>query len=502
MLFNSLEFLIFAPIALAVSALLRGWLLKTWLIGASYVFYGWAQPSFCLLLLVSTTVDFFAAQGVARFKQAWPRRLCLLGSIATNLGLLGYFKYAGFFAQSINALTDAGLPVPYILLPAGISFYTFQTLSYTIDVYRGRLKPTSNFLTMALYVSFFPQLVAGPIERAGHLMAQLDTPPNRTQDDAMAGITRILWGLMKKVVFADWLSFYSRQILATPESFHGWELALAVTCFAYVIYLDFSAYSDIAIGLARCMGIRLRENFKHPYIARNVSEFWRRWHISLSEWLRDYLYFPLGGSRKGSIRTGLNLVIVMFLGGLWHGADWRFVLWGLWHGLGLLIYHAWSQAWPKLQSKLLPSLKQNENHPIKPDGFAPFRIRDVPAIALTFGFVWISWIPFAAQPITGPKGRVEQTGLQTAQKIFDGVFRSTDKGFWGSPTGWEVVDVLRVVIVLAIAILAHYTRALGIGQGLLAIRNPYLIGLFWAVVIIISVLLLAPTSDRFIYFQF
>ncbi len=480
MFFNSYAFVIFLPIALAGAALLRGWALKLWLISLSYIFYGWAEPVYVLLLVASTVLDYTAAQGIQNAgDRVGRKRLWLLASICGNLGLLGFFKYADFGLRTVNAVTGLEYELLNLYLPAGISFYTFQTMSYTLDVYRGKMTPTRSFLTMALYVSFFPQLVAGPIERARDLMPQLHQRQKRDPQDVLAGITRILWGLMKKVVFADWLGHFTSQVFTFPHAFTAWDTALAITCFAFVIYLDFSAYSDIAIGSARCMGIRLRENFKHPYLSRNISEFWRRWHISLSEWLRDYLYFPLGGSRRGVPRTFANVGIVMFLGGLWHGADWAFVLWGLWHGLGLIVFHAWSL----LRVKWFGESKRPEGR----EGFPAFRLWDLPAIALTFAFVWVSWVLFASG------------GIDKADVMFRKLFTKP----WGEfAMRWPTEDMARISAFLAVAILAHLVRGLGWTDRLNKVRQPAVVGAFWGLLIVLIALLFAPASTRFIYFQF
>ena len=488
MLFNSFDFVVFAPIAIAGAILLRGAGLKLWLIVLSYIFYGWAAPWYCLLLVASTVLDYTVALQLHATQNPHRRKLWLLASLAGNLGMLGFFKYADFTIGTYNALANTEVPLLELFLPAGISFYTFQTLSYTIDVYRGRMTPTRNFLTMAAYVSFFPQLVAGPIERAGDLMPQLENKPQRAPDDVLLGVTRILWGLTKKVVFADWLGFFAFEVIQQPDAYTTWDVALAITCFAFVIYLDFSAYSDIAIGLARCMGVRLRENFKHPYLARNISEFWRRWHISLSEWLRDYLYFPLGGSRKGVPRTLLNLTIVMALGGLWHGAGWPFVLWGLWHGLGLVVFHSWSE--------LRARKRGQTERPKRADGFAVFKLRDLPAIALTFAFVWVSWVLFAAG------------SMENANAILSRLFTQP----WGeieslfAPPGFDA-SLSRVGVFLGIAVIMHLVRGLLAGR-LRSERlqqwaqHPITLGVFWAGLLIIMALAHAPVAVRFIYFQF
>lgn len=474
MVFNSYAFLIFAPVVLLTAAWLRGRALRIWLIVASYVFYGWAEPAYCLLLLASTLLDFNLAQRIDQSDSPHKRKQYLWLSIFGNLGMLASFKYLGFFTQTINGVAGLlhvplELDSPQISLPAGISFYTFQTLAYTIDVYRGKMKATTRFSTMALYVAFFPQLVAGPIERAERLMPQIEQRQPRNSDDVMSGISRILWGLLKKIVFADWLAILANDVFSRPGSASQWELVLATYAFAFQIYLDFSAYTDIAIGLSRTMGITLQENFRWPYLSRNISEFWRRWHISLSTWLRDYLYIPLGGSRSGVMRTALNVLIVMFLGGLWHGADWKFVNWGLWHGMGLVIYHFWS--------------KFTRSHN---DENTPFRIRHIPGIFLTFHFVLFSWVLFRAESMT------------SAIKIFQKLFSP-----WPEVSFlWSMEDIARPALVLLLAVAAHAVRGMGWTDKLTRVRSPYLVGIFWGLIVVMIALFAAPIRARFIYFQF
>lgn len=475
MLFNSIEFLIFAPLALLGHALLRGKPMKVWLVIASYIFYGWADPRYILLLVFSTVLDFYVGGAIFDAKSERRRKLLLYASLLGNLGVLAMFKYTGFLTRSINAALaaggfDVGLPVWEPPLPVGISFYTFQTLSYTIDIYRRKLEPTRSLTTFALYVAFFPQLVAGPIERATHLLRQLEQKCVRSSEDIAVGVTRIFWGLTKKIVFADWLAVYVDQVYGSYNQASGFELTLATYAFAFQIYLDFSAYSDIAIGLARMMGIDILENFKWPYLARNVSEFWRRWHISLSTWLRDYLYFSLGGSRKGAVMTIVNVIIVMFLGGLWHGARWTFVVWGLWIGVALAIYHVWSH------------LKKS-----KADESRSFRFGDLPGILVTFHVILISWVFFRADSLT------------VAWSILHRI--ATPTGFLRTPVT-ELGQNKAVLITLTIALAAHVIRGFGLTKRYHGIRSPVLTGLLWAALIAIMMVFYAPTGARFIYFQF
>ena len=314
---------------------------------ASLVFYGTWSVKFLGLIVVSSVVDYVCGllMGGRAGAEARPRKAILMTSVVINLGILGYFKYANFFIDNAKALLGGLVPdtVLEVVLPPGISFYTFQTMSYTIDVYRGQIQPTRSFARFFVYVSFFPQLVAGPIERAARLMPQLEEALRVRFHPAnlVAGARLIVWGLFKKMVIADACAGLVEPVYAAPASFDGWAALVATYAFTLQIYCDFSAYSDIARGSARLLGVELMLNFDQPYLARNVQDFWRRWHISLSEWFRDYVYLPLGGSRRGRTRTLVNLTATMFLSGLWHGAAWNFVVWGLFHGLLLLLHALW-----------------------------------------------------------------------------------------------------------------------------------------------------------------
>ena len=341
MIFNSLEFFVFLPLVLAAYYALSPRAQNVWLVLASYFFYGWWDWRFLSLLWISTLIDYVCGRAMERHprrKRAW-----LLASMLSNLGILGGFKYFNFFVDSAATLLAAvglepHLPVLRVILPVGISFYTFQTMSYTIDVYRGHLAPTRSLLDFALYVAYFPQLVAGPIERATHLLKQISSPRLVTRPMIESGCFLILRGLFRKVVIADGVAPLVNGIFAEPEYYSWMKLSLGAALFAIQIYCDFAGYSDIARGASRLMGIELMVNFRQPYFSRNITEFWRRWHISLSTWLRDYLYIPLGGNRAGTGATYRNLALTMLLGGLWHGARWNFVVWGGLHGAYLAIH--------------------------------------------------------------------------------------------------------------------------------------------------------------------
>jgi D-alanyl-lipoteichoic acid acyltransferase DltB (MBOAT superfamily) len=344
MLFPTLDFGLFFLVVFALAWALRGqpagrkWLL----IAASYFFYGYWDWRFCFLLAASSTGNYVAGRWLASTDDDRTRRWIVGLAVAANLIVLGYFKYYGFFIASLNDLMfDLGLerelPFLEIILPVGISFFTFQGISYIVDVYRRVIPATRSLTDLLLYISFFPQLVAGPIVRAQVFLPQIQAPPDPTRIYAVLGTLLILVGLFKKVVIANYLATEMVDIVFYDPFFYGpVDLLLAVYGYAVQIYCDFSAYSDIAIGVALLLGFRFQKNFNQPYRARSIQEFWRRWHISLSSWLRDYLYIPLGGNRRGRLRTDINLMTTMLLGGVWHGAAWTFIFWGLIHGTALV----------------------------------------------------------------------------------------------------------------------------------------------------------------------
>ncbi|MDY6805500.1 MAG: MBOAT family O-acyltransferase [Cyanobacteriota bacterium] len=345
MLFNSFVFLGFFIVVYALYLIFKKHyrVQNTLLLVASYIFYGYWDVRFLSLLAISTVVDFFVGKNLQETEEPRNRKILLFVSLFSNLSILGFFKYFNFFADnltqvfSIVGLQTDGVTLN-ILLPVGISFYTFQTMSYTIDIYRGKLKATKNFLDFALFVSFFPQLVAGPIERAATLLPQVTSPRQLKIEQINAGIFLILWGYFKKIAIADNMANLANPIFNNYTNYHGLDILIGILAFTLQIYGDFSGYSDIARGISKLMGFELMVNFKLPYFALNPSDFWSRWHISLSTWLRDYLYIPLGGNRLGNWKTFRNLFATMLLGGLWHGAAWNFIIWGGFHGLILIFY--------------------------------------------------------------------------------------------------------------------------------------------------------------------
>jgi len=337
LLFHNWVFLIFFAIVYPVYLLVKDTRFRApWLLAASYVFYGWWNWYYLFLILYSTTVDYLSVLWMSR---RGPKRLCLAISVVNNLGMLGFFKYAGFVVRNLNVVlgrfgTSVSVPEPDILLPVGISFFVFQSMSYTIDYYRGKVDKEPSFIRYATFVSLFPQLVAGPIERARNLLPQLHGEIKIRKQDVTDGLSLFVVGLFKKLALADYLALYVDDVYGMPDEYGSAALMLATFAFAWQIYFDFSGYTDMARGVARMMGIRLMLNFNNPYLATGLGDFWRRWHISLSTWFKDYLYVPLGGNRKGKVRTYVNMFLTMVISGLWHGAQWTFVIWGALHALG------------------------------------------------------------------------------------------------------------------------------------------------------------------------
>lgn len=384
MLFNSFIFFIFLGFVLPVFYLLPSKKSKNvFLLLASYFFYGYWDWRFCLLLLGSTIVDFVMGKKMEEERDVVKRKRLLWLSLVINLGVLGVFKYYNFFVDSLLFVSEKiGWHLDYlhlnILLPVGISFYTFQTLSYTIDIYRKRLEPTTNIVDFALFVSFFPQLVAGPIERASALLPQLARKLTPTKRQLRDGVTLIVLGLFRKVMIGDTLGRIVDPIFVNMEYYKSIELITALVLFSFQIYADFSGYSHMARGVSKLLGVELMKNFEQPYLSNNITEFWRRWHISLSSWLKDYLYITLGGNRKGHIKTYRNLMLTMLLGGLWHGANWNFVIWGGLHGICLAFHKI---ILTKCDEK---SLKESST----------FSFQNIVKITITYALVLVTWLFF------------------------------------------------------------------------------------------------------------
>lgn len=397
MLFPTFEFGIFFLFVFAAAWELRrdaNWR-KLFLVGASYFFYGWWDWRFVGLLILSSAINFTAGWLLDRAKRPSARKAIVMGAVALNLAILGFFKYYGFFLESFAVVLETmglerDLPFMQIILPVGISFFTFQGISYVVDVYRGHVRASHSVLDVFLYISFFPQLVAGPIVRAAAFLPQLDEVPRLTRQMAAIGIVLVLSGLAKKMVIANYLAVeLVDPVFFDPSAAGALDLLIGVYGYAVQIYCDFSGYSDIAIGVAALLGYRFAENFNQPYRAASLQEFWRRWHISLSTWLRDYLYIPLGGSRNGTRATYRNLFLTMFLGGIWHGAAWTFVFWGAFHGamLGLERY-----ARARLNAFAPP-----EGEPPRYISRLSKPVTHLLAVAVTFHVVCFAWIFFRSE---------------------------------------------------------------------------------------------------------
>jgi len=380
MLFNSLAFLLFLPMVFVLYWMARTSRIRNIiLLIASYVFYGKWDYRFLILIAVSSLADYLIGHKIYAANSNKKKFFFLLCSLVLNLGILGVFKYFNFFTESfVDLLRTLNCSMEFktleIILPVGISFYTFQTLSYSIDIYRGTLKPTKDILRFFTFVAFFPQLVAGPIERASNLLPQFSNLQRFDYALARSGLQLMLWGFFKKVVIADRLAEYVNIVYSSPYEYSGLPLIIATIFFAVQIYCDFSGYSDIAIGVARLFGIRLMTNFRTPYFATSLREFWQRWHISLSTWFRDYLYIPLGGSKTSTLKIYRNIIITFLVSGLWHGANWTFVIWGAIHGSILAIERF-----------------------CKRNSIISYNIPSFFALASTFSIVSIAWIFFRAE---------------------------------------------------------------------------------------------------------
>lgn len=466
MLFNSILFILFFLVVVTLYYLLpqrHRWLL---LLVASYVFYmNWSWP-YVFLLLASTVVNFFLSHKLQGAKNKSSKKKYLVIGVVFNLLLLCYFKYAYFIADTFAGFgLGSGLSWS-IILPIGISFYTFQAMSYLIDVYKEKIKAEKNIGHFALYISFFPQLIAGPIERADHLLPQIKTAHKFSHDNLKKGLVIFLYGLVKKVVIADSLAIYINNAYGTAEHQGGAVLLIATYAFAIQIYCDFSGYSDMAIGLARMLGFKFMDNFNTPYFSKTVTEFWRRWHISLSSWLKEYLYFPLGGSRDGKIFTLRNLMITMLIAGLWHGPTWVFVFWGGIHGLLLVIERITGLSKKHVKSVWVRILQ----------------------IFLTFNLVCFSWIFFRAN------------SWQNAMEVIRGIFTRFDISRLGPVKETFFLAGITYSVLLFIADLVG--RKNGDFRHYIENKSDYWL-IACAVFCILSILLFGiQEGDQFIYFQF
>ncbi|GGD22057.1 MBOAT family O-acyltransferase [Flavobacterium orientale] len=483
MLFNSIDFAVFLPIVFLLYWLVFSKSLKKqnlFLILASYVFYGWWDWRFLLLILISTLVDFYVGKKLGQETAPKKRKLLLWVSVLTNLGMLGFFKYFNFFIENFtSAFTFFGASFQpntlNIILPVGISFYTFQTLSYTIDVYRKKLTPTNDGVAFSAFVCFFPQLVAGPIERASNLLPQFYKNRTFNYNNAVDGMRQILWGLIKKMVIADNCAVYANLFFNNSGDYSGSTLLLGALFFTFQIYGDFSGYSDIAIGTSRLFGFDLHKNFAFPYFSRDFAEFWRRWHISLSTWFRDYVYIPLGGSHGGKWMKIRNTFIIFLVSGFWHGANWTFIIWGLLNAVYFL--------------PLLLTNKNRINLDIVAQGSNLPTIKDFLKIALTFTLTVFAWIFFRAE-----SGVV---ALQIVSEIF-----SESLFIIPSFEGKRLAVVTAILIVLfMIAEWFGREKAYASADWGLHLKRP-LRWVIYAIQLFIIFQFMETDKSPFIYFQF
>ncbi len=485
MLFNSLEFAFFLPIVFSLFWFLpknRVTARNCLLLIASYFFYAWWDWRFLTLIFLSSLVDFIVGRRLVATTKNSVRKWWLFLSLFVNLGFLMAFKYYGFFVQSfVDAFSFFGYNFAperlNIVLPVGISFYTFQTLSYTLDIYRGRIGPTKKVIDFFAYVSFFPQLVAGPIERASHLLPQFRKIKSFNFSWAMSGFRLILWGLFKKVVVADNCAMVVNQIFSQYQEYSGSTLLLGCVLFGFQIYGDFSGYSDIAVGTGRLFGFDLMQNFRIPYFSRNIAEFWRRWHISLTTWFRDYLYIPLGGSRGNRFRTLANVFIVFVVSGLWHGANWTFIAWGFVNAM-----------------MFVPLLLLNRNRvyvdtPLSGKYFPSFQ--NLFKISVTFFLVNLSWIFFRSETITDAinyLGAIFDPSIFTIPYVFG--------------IGLTHIGLICVVIMLLV-----YAEWLGKEEqqpidSLVTRKDGLIYNIGFCTILITSVFFFGGQQQEFIYFQF
>ena len=478
MLFNSIEFAIFLPIVFLLYWFVFDKNLKIqnfFLLVVSYIFYGWWDWRFLSLIIFSSVIDFFIGKKLGAENNNKKRKLLLLISITVNLGFLGFFKYYNFFVESfVDAYTFFGstlnIKTLKIILPVGISFYTFQTLSYSIDVYKRKLEPTNDIVAFFAFVSFFPQLVAGPIERASNLLPQFYIKRKFDYDKSVDGLRQILWGLFKKIVIADNAAKYANQIFNNYSDYSGSTLLLGALLFAFQIYGDFSGYSDIAIGTARLFGFNLMQNFAFPYFSRDIAEFWRRWHISLSTWFRDYVYIPLGGSRGGLWSKIKNTFIIFIVSGFWHGGNWTFLMWGFINAVYFL--------------PLLLLKKNRINTNTVAQGKIVPTIKEILQMLTTFFITTLAWVFFRAESVSD------------AFKYLVSMFSSD---LFSKPQIFPL-NVLLLIIILVITewIQKEKQHALELSQTKLP-RN-----IRWGIYIVIVFLILwfQGEPQQFIYFQF
>lgn len=482
MLFNSIDFVIFLPLVFILYWFVthKNLRLQNFLIVlASYVFYGWWDWRFLSLIIFSTLVDYAVGRLLKKENNNKKRKLLLWLSILVNLGFLGFFKYYNFFIDNfVSAFSFLGQDIQpnslNIILPVGISFYTFQTLSYTIDVYQRKLEPTKDFIAFAAFVSFFPQLVAGPIERASNLLPQFYKKRKFVYAQAVCGCRQILWGLFKKIVIADNCAEYADQIFNNSGELNGSSLVLGAVFFTFQIYGDFSGYSDIAIGTARLFGFNLMQNFAFPYFSRDIAEFWRRWHISLSTWFRDYLYIPLGGSRVSTMLKVRNVFIIFIVSGFWHGANWTFIAWGALNAIYFL---------PLLLTR------NNRNHlAIVAEGKLFPNLKEFASIILTLALTVLAWVFFRAENIAHAVNYISEIFSTSILSIpnFEGRLLA--------------IKIIGLIIIFIIVEWLERDQQFALQKLGTTWKRPYRYLLYYTV--FFSILWYAGREQEFIYFQF
>lgn len=489
MLFNSLEFLIFFPIVTLVYFLIPQKYRYLWLLGASYYFYSCWNAQYALLMATSTFITYLSGIFISRAKTDTGRKISVAASFVLNLAILFYFKYFYFTMDNINLVREMlGLSVLEpkfdVILPVGISFYTFQALSYTMDVYRKEISPEKNILRYALFVSFFPQLVAGPIERSKNLLTQLREEHRFDYNRVRYGLLVMLWGFFLKLVIADRAAILVNTVYDKSAEFGGAMLLLATVAFAVQIYCDFASYSIIAKGAAKVMGFELMDNFRQPYFSTSIAEFWRRWHISLSSWFKDYLYIPLGGNRKGTVRKYFNLMVVFLVSGLWHGASWNFVIWGFLHGMYQILGSVTINA-RKFICEIL-NIDRKTNH---------YKLLQR---VITFALVTFGWIFFRSE------------GLTQAVNIVKQIFTNFEPWAIWNAIGESGLDSSNLILlVISVAILAFVSKKEQSGVSVfervekmhLLARWPVYLGLLF-MVLIFGIYGPGFEASQFIYFQF
>lgn len=482
MLFNSIDFAIFLPIVFILYWFVTNKNLKLQnflIVGASYLFYGWWDWRFLSLILFSTLVDYLVGLKLKTEENQTKRKVLLWTSILVNLGFLGFFKYYNFFLDNfITVFSFFGTHIKAnslnIILPVGISFYTFQTLSYSIDVYKRKLEPTKDFIAFSAFVSFFPQLVAGPIERATHLLPQFYTKRVFDYGKAVDGMRQILWGLFKKIVIADNCAEYANLIFNNSKDYSGSTLVLGALFFTFQIYCDFSGYSDIAIGTSRLFGFDLMRNFNFPYFSRDIAEFWRRWHISLSTWFRDYLYIPLGGSRGGTWMKVRNIFIIFIVSGFWHGANWTFIFWGALNAIYFL---------PLLL------LNNNRNHIdiVAKGKFFP-TLKEFFLMLLTFSLTVFAWIFFRAANLEHAISYISEILSPSLLTI---------------PDFANMRRALTLMILICIFVLIEWAgreQQYAIAHIGIKLKRPLRYAMYYT--IILTIIWFGGREQQFIYFQF